>query len=642
MSIDLEADLPSSVRHAADAVRHSLGAELKAEIRVRRDAAQVNRALADAGREATRHPAEEAFVLERNQNGFSVTGATARACIYGLFFIEEQILAGDAAGLPASTLRVPYFRERAGGILRFAQDTPPDFDPREYACWLARHGINFNGLHTGETNLTSEAAAAFEVDCMIGASSNFFFHQHGSEALQATEAAQAERWEREHTGSVLRTQPRPHNGETMPVLSVFTEFGRRKHREFLEALLATNARATRLLFTFGDWGSIHGDGCPVVGALPQHERVIRWLVEIDALARELRPGTKIIARTWYYPVEFIDAMIGQTPAGIGIRQKEPATICLDKPLGWELELDNYSDIMVNKFELSAKFGPVYLSGGKRRGADFYGAVGMGDTDESIDPAIGIATPWLAARKLRRLADEGIVNFHVWWGGLNYGAYSPNHEVIRAFIWDPFQDADACIERIARRDFGAEQAGKTVAFWRSVNDALEGWDYVNWKQQLETFIGRSDDLFFQPITEKLIRGNKWCGHMRPNAALLLPSQKKVVANLTDAIALVRGVHAALSHPDAKERARQQLGWTWLLRNLLRGEYHYLEAILICRGESAAALEHPDLAMIQRAEEANALDTEAALRLIGRADFKWISWGPSTLEASLEKLHRKTGG
>lgn len=575
---------------------------METDIRVRMDSERTTRALADAGREGERHPADEAFVVERCEGVFSVTGATARACIHGVFFIEERLLAGDAGELPAFTLRVPFFRERAGGILRFAQDTPPDFDPREYACWLARHGINFNGLHTGETNLTPEAAAAFEVDCMIGASSNSFFHQHCSEAQRAMEAEQAVRWEREHPGSVLRTQPRPHNAETMPVLSLFTEFGRRKHREFLDALLATNARATRLLFTFGDWGSIHGDACPVVGALPQHERVIRWLVEIDALVRELRPGTKIIARTWYYPAGLIDAMIGQTPAGIGIRQKEPATICLDTPLGWELELDNYSDIMVNKFELSDRFGPIYLSGGKRRGADFYGAVGMGDTDESIDPVIGIATPWLAARKLRRLAEEGIVNFHVWWGGLNFGAYSPNHEVVRAFIWDPLQDADACIARIARRDFGAEQAGEMVSFWRAVNDALEGWDYVNWKQQLETFIGRSDDLYFQPITERLIGGNKWCGLMRPNAGLLLPSQAKVVERLTDAFGRMRKIHAALALSPAKERARQQLGWTWLLRNLLLGEYHYLEAILVCDGRSAEPMAHNDLAAIQRAEEA----------------------------------------
>jgi len=615
--------------------------EKRVRVRVEIQPERVEAAVEEEKRSLHPRPWSEAFLYQATDTTITICAGSARAAIHALFMVEDRILCGELEPVETPRLHVPFFHERAGGILSYAQDEPADFDAEDYACWLARHSININGVHDGRTNLTPEAAAAFEVDCMIGGSSNFFFNMFCNDDQRAKEKDQAKKWEQAHPGCIVRTQPRSHNKRRIPVLSIFTDFGRQLHKKHLQGLLAGNPRATRLLFTFGDWGSIHGDECPVVGNLPTHQRVIRWLEAIAEIADEIRPAIKIIARTWYYDAEFIQAMIDETPAGIGIREKEPAGICLDQPLGWDLEQDNYSDIMLNKYELSERYGPVYLSGGRKRRADFYPAVGMGDTDESIDPVIGIATPWMAARKLRRLAEESMLNFHVWWGGLNYDAYSPNHEVIRAFTWDPYQDPEVCIERIARRDFGDAQASSMVAFWRTVNDALEDWDYVNWKQQLETFVGRGDKMFFKPLTEAVIAESPWCEIMRPNATRLIGSQRRTVQRLSDALEQIRAIHAALpKESPARERTRQQLGWTWLLRNLLRGEYHVLEAILLCEGQlDVDGITHENLSDAQSAEEANAEDTAEALQWIGRSNFKFLSWGTADLEANLSMLKGK---
>lgn len=432
------------------------------------DSDRVTQAAAAAGMEDHR-PVGEGFLIERSGHSVVITGGSSRGCLYGLFEFEDRLLCGTLDDESGPLLRVPWFHDRSGGILRFAQLPPPDFSDVRYAEFLCRHAVNFNGLHIGTTNIGPDASRSFAVDCYGGGSSNFFFHSWmSSEQLERL----VSEFEEEAPGSVTYTNPRTHSGTVTPILSVFTRFGRDRHRKALAEQLDAHPGINTLLYTFGDWGAIHGDGCPHVGSLPIHRRVIAWLEAIRDLAAELRPGIRVIARTWYYSAEFIRDMIAEAPAGIGIRQKEPASIVLDQPLGWELMEDNYSDVMLTTDRLSEQYGPIYLSGGRLRGTDFYPALAVGDTDESIDPVIGIATPRMAAGKLRRLAENGILNFSVWWGGLNPDAYSPNHAVIREATFDPWTDVEALLTRVARRDFG-QWAQPMQEFWTRVEAAVTG-------------------------------------------------------------------------------------------------------------------------------------------------------------------------
>jgi len=398
-----------------------------------------------------------------------------------------------------------------------------------------------------------------------------------------------------------------------------------------------------MVFTFGDWGAVHGDSCPHVGHLPVHQRVIRWLEVASAIAKEVHPEIKVIARTWYYPREFIAAMIEQTPPGIGIRQKEPAGIVLDQPLGWELEQDNYSDVMLPVYELSSRFGTIYESGAGR-GVDFYPALAIGDTDESIDPVIGIATPFVAAAKMRRLHELGMRNFAVWWGGLNYTAYSPNHEVMKSMIWEPEADPQELITRIARRDF-PEAPTALVAFWRAVEHALVEWPFVNWKQQLETFVGRGHEPYrppyLQPIAGPFLNESEWCSMMRPNAPLLAGPTESAAERLNAAVAGIEQTFEQLEHGPSRERLQSQIGWTRLLAAFLGSEAAVLHALALhSNGKTASdtGRGHLDLKALRR------LDIEAleaaigALRFIGRDTIKLSNRSQTTRE-TIDQIQAK---
>jgi hypothetical protein len=592
---------------------------------------------------AAHQPLAEAFRadwdLSGGANRVTITAATQRGASYGLFHVEDLLLSDGIPTQSETYTRVPWFVDRCGGILRFAQDVPPEFDSLDYAGWLARHSINVNGLHIGDTNLDAKGAASFAIDICGGGSSNPFFNFWSYENDREAVDRRITAWEDEEPGCVVETLPRTHSGTVIPVLSIFSSVGRREYRRHWQKQFDENPRLRRMVFTFGDWGAVHGDSCPHVGDLPIHRRVIRWLEEAASILREIHPDIKAIARTWYYPREFIASMIQETPSGIGIRQKEPAGIVLEHPRGWELEQDNYSDVMLAVYELSSRYGETYRSG-TRRGVDFYPAVGMGDTDESIDPVIGIPTPFVAAAKMRRLYDLGMRNFAVWWGGLNYRAYSPNHEVIREMIWSPTADHREVISRIAARDF-PEAPQEVLSFWHKVEEALVDWTYVNWKQQLETFVGRGrapyKPPFLQPITQAFLTESVWCGMIRPNAELLVEPTRNAAATLQTAVEEASVTLARLEHGPSRARLLSQLGWTRLLSAFLWSESLVFEALAL-DSDHGAKTNRRSMSEIWTDDIEAGRRAIAAIRSIGRDDVKLSNRSQSSGQ-TIEQIQHK---
>jgi hypothetical protein len=282
-----------------------------------------------------------------------------------------------------------------------------------------------------------------------GGSSNFFYNHFGPESREESARIFAA-WQAEEPEAVNEGVSGLEGYQKPLVLCIRSQLGRDQHRRWLAEHLRSRPGTKRLLFTFGDWGSVCGDGCPYHRHMQVHERVIDWLSAAAELVRETHPGVKVIGRTWYYDEKLADALIRKTPRGIGIRMKEPAPIELEEPLGHTKYADAWGDVCLYSAKLSRQFGPVYLSGGRLRGEDFYPAVGCGDTEEAVAPVIGMSTPWLTAAKIRRIAENGIRQLALWWGGLHGWCYSVNHEFVAEMIWDPFQDIDVMIHRIAER------------------------------------------------------------------------------------------------------------------------------------------------------------------------------------------------
>jgi len=493
--------------------------------------------------------------------------------IYNAIYFLEHLL-DKGLDYNIDTVRNPYFKERSGGVFdnwAGPQHFPKKYSKYGYARWLSKHSINYHGLHDASANLPDSIAAIFDINLYSGGGANLFYDMWRPDESDSLIAD----WLVSNPGAFAKTEPNPHTGKQWPVLCIQSVFGKQKHREKFTEMLEPS-KVNRLLFTFGDWSGVCGSECPRCGKWPTWKRISIWLEIASEQVKEIKPEAKVIGRTWYYTAQDIDSIIRYTATGVGIRQKEPAGIVLDNPEGYTLIQDNYSDVINYKKELSDLYGPIYLSGGKLRGEDFYAATGIGDTDEAIDPVIGFQTPYITAYKIRRLAENDIKNLSVWWGGLHAFVYSVNHEIIHEMIWDPFQDIDAMVERLAARDFG-ELSKETVELWKMIDTAMNEWKYINWQQQFEEFVSRSDNLIFTPLFPNKIKNNKWVKWMTPNKKYLLENENQVLVILDNAVKKAEKIYESAKINEIKLRAKQQYYWLKLFTHIFHAQNNVLKAI-----------------------------------------------------------------
>ncbi|MFP4443130.1 MAG: hypothetical protein ACLFST_08430 [Spirochaetia bacterium] len=524
-----------------------------------------------------------AFSLVISQDVILLTGYDTLGVLYSVVWLGKLLREQNGVLPERSIKRTPFFTERSGGIL-FAQPVPPGYTEAEYAEFLTDHFINYSGTHQGRTHLPAHTAEDYGIARYGGGSSNFFYN-HFDTAGKPAALKLFEQWKQEYPDAVNEGVAGAEGYQKPPVLCVRSEFGREKHAEWLSRYLAERPGTKRLLFTFGDWGSVCGDECPVHGKKQLWERISDWLAVIDELVKKTDPEVKVIGRVWYYDEKIAEALLLNTPKGIGIRMKEPSPIDLPEPLGHTKYADAWGDIVLYSTKLSHNFGPVYLSGGKHRGEDFYTSTGVGDTEEAVAPLIGMAMPWIAAKKINRLAENGITNLGVWWGGLHGWTYSVHHEVIAEMVWDPFQDIDAMITRIAERDFpGAPEIA--LRFWKQVDAAMGRMKYITWKQQFETFFNRAGKVYTYPLVPENVTDEiEWIRVMKLNAEFLLPVLEDVVPLLEEALVTAKKVldtAEAGSPSTGREsfiRALDQYLWFGMFTCAFRAQKHTVKAILL---------------------------------------------------------------
>lgn len=518
----------------------------------------------------------EGFQIKNSGSNLIIAGRGDQGVLHGIFFLEELIEEHGMEILTGlDTIRTPFFVERTAGLAGSfggSQLVPENFDEEVYARWLVKHSINFNGTHKGGANISGNVAERYGLGIYSGGSSNFFGAIYGEPDIE-----QINRFKTLDPGSIVRSEPNPHNKRTSPVLCIHTKLGKEQHEKRIREMLTEQKQIKRLIFTFGDWGSICGPGCPRCGKYPFWKRIVNWMEEIDEIAKKINPEVKVVCRTWYSEEAVIDSIITYTPKEIIVRQKEPASIALDSALGYTLHQDNHSDIMIMKYGLSETYGKIFLNGGRKRGDNFSAATGAGDTGEAVDPVLGFSNPWTSAKKIRRLAKNNITNFATWWGGMHYWVYSPNQEVIKEMIWDPFQNIDVMIARIARRDFGTQAAPEILKVWRLKEKAMNEWEYLNWQQQFEQFTGRSNGLFFMPLNPEMIKTSHWSKKMEPNVDLLLPSQRKALTILKDAVDQARRVNQMDLREDTQKRAKQQYTWLRIYTSIFETQLNVMEVI-----------------------------------------------------------------
>ncbi len=372
---------------------------------------------------------------------------------------------------------------------------------------------------------------------------------------------------------------------------------------------------------------------------------------MNKIVKEVKPDVKVIGRTWYLKKNTIDYIVQNTPEGIGVRMKEPSGNKYNTISHHGKEEDDKSDILLLKKTIDPDYGKIYLNGAKIRGDDFYASTGIGDVGESTDPVIGMQTPYIAATKIRRLADNNIKNIAVWWGGLHAWTYSANHEVLKEMIWNPFIDSDKLIMEIASRDFGDSLSNDVIKLWKTIDLAFETWDYVNWTQQFEEFVGRYGYLYIKPLAPDTIIQTRWYQHIWKDTQKIVPSQREAMKILTNAEKLAKKIYDKANSKDVRRRAKQQYSWLKLYNNIFQTQLNTLEVINLINNlynpekdyqtpDFTALTSNPEYKQIIKDEIENCTKTIETIQFINLPNFRFFNSDKlQGQEKSIEMLKNK---
>lgn len=520
------------------------------------------------------HPGSEGFELLALEGCVLVCGSDPTGVMYGVFHLEDCIADGElTSGLYVA--REPFFKERSCGT-QWSQRKPTHFSEEDLASWLAHHCFNLYGPIIQpwySTNLSCEVAAGYGI--------------RSSVAVEPPRPTVE--FMREHPEWVEYDRRGAVQWGPSPTMCFRTEDTKRVFSEWIQRTVKENPTATQLTMYFGDLNCICADQCPRCASTPYPLRAVEVLEFLGAEARKINPDIKLIGQTWIlHGAEEVVQILDRTPPGLGIQMNEPALAERTGAAGFGAQ-----DVWLGTYELDDVLGPIYLRAGKQRKDGFYPLMGIGDSCESVDPVIGVPLPWLVGRKVRRAAENGMINLCVWWG-VHPWVYTPNYEVVREMVFEPFQDIDALVMRIARRDFGEAAFQEVAETWRAVDDAFACWQpKVNWMERLEEYTGRcTRRAFFVPLTESIMeqewsqKGQDWALSMSKsdkidwwayrNLDILVQVRRNMCDKLADAVRHA-GQALALSTGKCQVRATQQHNWLRLLYYLFLSQYHYFRTL-----------------------------------------------------------------
>ena len=497
-------------------------------------------------------PAKEGFHLKTQDGNIYVAGFDSDGVLYGVYHLEDAIggwYPDDALGQYLGSLdmlRVPFFKERWGDHV--SQMPPLDYTDEQLARWYSRHYLSHHGRWSVYTKRRRTAPDILK---------KYGISEVGWEIVQAA----SQSWLAEHPEAASL------GGFHNPLIVCFrTKIGKQKYAEWLLQNIADSPGVDRWMFIFSDANYICGSPCPRCGKDPFSERVLEIMTYMSEVARSVNPEIKVIANMWGISPEELRDVYKAHPEGIGFIQKEPHHLDIN------LLVRELTPPWHPLFDKIKPYKEVYLTGGNELGDDFYTITGIGDTGEVTCPVVGMQLPYVVAYKMQRLAKHNIRNFDVWWGGIHPWVYCVNHEVMREMIFDPFQDADILINRIAERDFGPEARQQVIRTWKAIDLAVNSCAYnepVELPTPFQHFCKQMAKPFFYPL--------------RPDMALvdpyLTPRTSIDIARKTElSLAMAIGrlqtaveeaekvVH--LTEGEARRRAMDQLVWLKLFTNIFK--------------------------------------------------------------------------
>ena len=498
-------------------------------------------------------PGKQGFHLKSIKENVYVAGVDPVGVIYGVFHLEDAIsgwFPAEALGQSLATLdmcRAPFFKERWGE--HYNQAPPLDYTDEEAARWYSRHYFShFN------TFVWLQGKRVFEPETL---------EKYGvqSSIVQSEIRVATQEWIAEHPEVASL------GGFHQPLVLCFrTDLGRKKYAEWFRQKMAEKPWINRWTFQFADLNHICGKDCPRCGSDPFVMRVLEIVTYLNDIGKKVNPDCKVICRTWgFAPKEMLTAYT-QAPKGIGFMQKEPHDNDVNL-LGREI-----TPAWHPRHKYLKPYGDVYMQAGKLRGEDFYPAVGMGDSDEVTCPVVGMQLPYIVGDKMRRLAELGMRNFYIWFGGCHPWVYSVNLEVMRELIFDPYQNVDALVGRIAERDFGPKARDQVIRTWKAIDRALASFPLIS-NQRYQFYCKQMSKQYFLPLRPDIVLEDPNLKQFNQldlvrmaelNYAMMVARLDKAIDDAAKVVSLTEG--------SAYQRARDQLVWLKLMTNIIKMDYN----------------------------------------------------------------------
>lgn len=527
----------------------------------------------------------EAYHMAARDGNLYIVGTTAKGAMNGVFrFLDRRSL--DVSGLDESA--APAMRHRVGGH-RINQAPPPGWSEIDQARFMARHYINIAWGEKHGPPLSLEVRQKYGLGLMVEMKFPPFL-RGSRDYMDDPKYASAVYY---HKGN-----------EGRRVLDPFDAVGRQAYLDGFAELLSANPDTTILYSLFGDYSVIPSPDSRRMsdGAVYGHTR-IETMQQVKGLMREALQQAGMndaVAVAWLWhgffgepPGAEAQFMAWLRDNGYGILYNEAGNND-----NWLIRRDNFSDLALKTGE----------DGKIAWGENYYPLVSVGGSCESVNPAIAMPLPFVAAHKLDRLMEAKVNNLVLWWGSAEGWAYSPNLEVLARAIWEPsvVKDPDRLLREIAERDFGAEHADAILEYWRMFDRALvtegalyqpvekqappdqDGLHINDWYQRMGIFTEAAfSQAFAKPLTKDALadhepakKGTYWGTHDRT-----LANYAHVLAGLAAAQQKLKGlIDSGTLSAASRERATQSYLWAELYRTLLASQHNYLRALRAVHGRA----------------------------------------------------------
>lgn len=409
-----------------------------------------------------------------------IAGASPKGAMNGVFRFEEQLRARgglDVSGLERS--EEPAFVNRVSGH-RFTQAPPENWTEDQQGEYYAANYLNVVWGEKQGPPLSAETRRKYGLKL----------------AYEVRLPPVGRDWLHDPANAPAICVLGDGNGTR--TIDPFNSIGRQAYFDAFTDAINTHSDLAILETLFGDYSKVPTAGSTRLSdGEPCGYRKDEAAVKIMRIMKEAVGDRPITPMAWMwhlYPVPGDrDVMARLRNLGVGILYNEQGN-----GDNWNTRRTNFNNTAVATDD----------TGKTLWGPNYHSLVSAAGVCESTKPAIGLPMPHVAASKLRTLADIGVRNFYLWWGGAEGWSYSANMSVIREMIWnpnafdptdtDPFDPADPerLMSQIAVEDFGAAKAPDILRYWGAVDHALvdpaadgtaSGLPVYSWYQRLAIYL-----------------------------------------------------------------------------------------------------------------------------------------------------------